>query len=72
MTFVEGDRDRGRVITGSSNLTQSGLIAGQRDTILNKSVSGRRVVQSTGWKTRYGKSQSHIAMMANSVGNEII
>jgi len=25
MTFVEGDRDRGRVITGSSNLTQSGL-----------------------------------------------
>ncbi|MFH1909383.1 MAG: helicase-related protein, partial [Chloroflexota bacterium] len=25
MTFVEGDRDKGRVITGSSNLTQSGL-----------------------------------------------
>ena len=28
MTFAEGDRDKGRVITGSSNLTQSGL-AGQ-------------------------------------------
>lgn len=26
MTFVEGDRDVGRVITGSSNFTQSGLI----------------------------------------------
>ena len=26
MTFVEGDRDRGRVITGSSNFTQAGLI----------------------------------------------
>ena len=26
MTFKEGDRDTGRVITGSSNLTQSGLI----------------------------------------------
>ncbi len=26
MTFVEGDRDAGRVITGSSNFTQSGLI----------------------------------------------
>src|SRR6202035_2587545 len=25
MTFVQGDRDKGRVITGSSNLTQSGL-----------------------------------------------
>jgi len=25
MTFIEGDRDAGRVITGSSNLTQSGL-----------------------------------------------
>ena len=25
MTFHEGDRDKGRVITGSSNLTQSGL-----------------------------------------------
>jgi superfamily II DNA or RNA helicase len=25
MTFVEGDRDKGRIITGSSNLTQSGL-----------------------------------------------
>jgi superfamily II DNA/RNA helicase len=25
MTFVEGDRDKGRVITGSSNLSQSGL-----------------------------------------------
>ena len=25
MTFAEGDRDRGRVITGSSNLTQAGL-----------------------------------------------
>jgi len=25
MTFVEGDRDKGRVITGSSNLTASGL-----------------------------------------------
>lgn len=26
MTFQEGDRDRGRVITGSSNLSQSGLV----------------------------------------------
>ena len=26
MSFVEGDRDVGRVITGSSNLTQSGLV----------------------------------------------
>lgn len=26
MTFAEGDRDKGRVITGSSNLTQSGLL----------------------------------------------
>ena len=26
MTFVVGDRDKGRVITGSSNLTQSGLV----------------------------------------------
>lgn len=26
MTFAEGDRDKGRVITGSSNFTQSGLI----------------------------------------------
>ena len=26
MTFKEGDRDIGRVITGSSNFTQSGLI----------------------------------------------
>lgn len=26
MTFVEGDRDAGRVITGSSNFTQSGLV----------------------------------------------
>jgi hypothetical protein len=26
MTFQEGDRDKGRVITGSSNLTQSGLV----------------------------------------------
>ncbi|MBT7190640.1 MAG: helicase, partial [Anaerolineae bacterium] len=26
MTFKEGDRDQGRVITGSSNLTQSGLV----------------------------------------------
>ncbi|WP_205713334.1 helicase-related protein [Candidatus Kuenenia stuttgartiensis] len=26
MTFVEGDRDTGRVITGSSNFTQSGLV----------------------------------------------
>ena len=25
MTFAEGDRDKGRIITGSSNLTQSGL-----------------------------------------------
>ncbi len=25
MTFAEGDRDKGRVITGSSNLTQAGL-----------------------------------------------
>ena len=25
MTFAEGDRDKGRVITGSSNLSQSGL-----------------------------------------------
>lgn len=25
MTFLEGDRDKGRVITGSSNLTQAGL-----------------------------------------------
>lgn len=27
MTFHEGDRDKGRVITGSSNLTEAGLIA---------------------------------------------
>ncbi len=27
MTFAEGDRDKGRVITGSSNLTQAGLQA---------------------------------------------
>ena len=26
MTFREGDRDTGRVITGSSNFTQSGLV----------------------------------------------
>src|SRR3990167_6274372 len=26
MTFCEGDRDKGRVITGSSNFTQAGLI----------------------------------------------
>ena len=26
MSFAEGDRDRGRVITGSSNFTKSGLI----------------------------------------------
>jgi len=26
MTFAEGDRDAGRIITGSSNFTQSGLI----------------------------------------------
>ena len=26
MTFAEGDRDKGRVITGSSNFTQSGLL----------------------------------------------
>ena len=26
MTFAEGDRDVGRVITGSSNFTQAGLI----------------------------------------------
>jgi len=26
MTFLEGDRDIGRVITGSSNFSQSGLI----------------------------------------------
>ena len=26
VTFAEGDRDRGRVITGSSNLTESGLV----------------------------------------------
>jgi len=26
MTFVEGDRDKGRVITGSSNFTRSGLV----------------------------------------------
>ena len=26
ITFAEGDRDRGRVITGSSNLTESGLV----------------------------------------------
>ena len=26
MTFLKGDRDKGRVITGSSNLTQSGLV----------------------------------------------
>lgn len=26
MTFQEGDRDKGRVITGSSNLTQAGLV----------------------------------------------
>jgi len=26
MTFAEGDRDKGRVITGSSNFTQSGLV----------------------------------------------
>lgn len=26
MTFAEGDRDKGRVITGSSNLTQAGLV----------------------------------------------
>lgn len=26
MTFLEGDRDRGRVITGSSNFTQAGLV----------------------------------------------
>jgi superfamily II DNA or RNA helicase len=26
MTFVEGDRDKGRVITGSSNFTQAGLV----------------------------------------------
>lgn len=26
MTFKEGDRDVGRVITGSSNFTQSGLV----------------------------------------------
>lgn len=26
MTFKEGDRDKGRVITGSSNLTQAGLV----------------------------------------------
>jgi len=26
MTFMEGDRDKGRVITGSSNFTQSGLV----------------------------------------------
>ncbi len=25
MTFIEGDRDKGRVITGSSNMTQAGL-----------------------------------------------
>lgn len=26
MSFIEGDRDKGRVITGSSNFTQSGLV----------------------------------------------
>jgi phosphatidylserine/phosphatidylglycerophosphate/cardiolipin synthase-like enzyme len=26
MTFQEGDRDQGRVITGSSNFTQAGLV----------------------------------------------
>ena len=26
MTFAEGDRDRGRIITGSSNFTQAGLV----------------------------------------------
>jgi len=26
MSFVEGDRDVGRVITGSSNFTQAGLV----------------------------------------------
>ncbi|MBI1747752.1 MAG: helicase [Acidobacteria bacterium] len=38
MTFAEGDRDKGRVITGSSNLTQSGL---QENLELNVELKNR-------------------------------
>lgn len=29
----------------------------------------QRVVQSSGWKSRHGKSQSHVAWMAGGGGN---
>ena len=38
MTFAEGDRDKGRVITGSSNLTESGL---QRNLEFNVELKNR-------------------------------
>jgi len=39
MTFREGDRDKGRVITGSSNLTQSGLLDNLEFNVELKNVS---------------------------------
>ena len=39
MTFKEGDRDQGRVITGSSNLTQSGLVDNLEFNVELKNVS---------------------------------
>src|SRR5437667_3642499 len=38
MTFIEGDRDKGRVITGSSSLTESGL---QHDLQFNVGLKNR-------------------------------
>jgi superfamily II DNA/RNA helicase/HKD family nuclease len=42
MTFKEGDRDQGRVITGSSNLTQSGLVDNLEFNVELKNVSDHK------------------------------
>jgi len=55
MTFKEGDRDVGRVITGSSNLTQAGLIDNLE---FNVELKNRLIMNSPGINLKnYGKMQ---------------
>ena len=60
MTFAEGDRDKGRVITGSSNLTQSGLQDNlefnvELRTALTTTSPSRSSMNSGRWRSMFRK-----------------
>lgn len=68
MTFNEGDRDAGRVITGSSNFTQSGLVENLEFNVELKNRSDYEFAKDKFeelWKKSTDVSEEYIETLAN-------